>query len=502
MTGQRNIIHAMIRAGEEWAQVDWIQSIQRAINYIESNLFEEELDNDSVARQAFSSSANFQRMFGMVTGVTVSDYIRCRRLTLAGEEISYSEIKVIDAAQKYGYETPESFAKAFSRFHGITPSEARNGAGMLKRFEPILLRIEVRGGYNMNTKMIPNLPPLINSWFGENYHINGAARYVMGCLGEMKFSDYSLFAGLTGDIFTQFYPLGRYRDDSASDYYLGLRGLAGIFGKVGYEAEAFSEKELFENRELAQKIIRSIDRGIPVVWHHGSPKGVIVGYEGSGESLFYISSDKNEPERITLDGNFFDNSETDIHGFIVVGRKTREVSLREIYSGAVAFMPTLLSMKTESYVFGAGAFRAWADFIENGGYNAMSPDEFNGNYFAYEIYVVNLATNSGGCQAFLEKAQEICPEYSFLVEIRKLYRMTNYLWNGGHWVKDVHTPDERAEMVRLFGEATLESMGGGFGCKYETLCDKALRSPIVRQLRRFADCIDEVVRILNANLNK
>lgn len=67
--------------------LDWIQSIQRALNYIETHLFDEGLDNNNVAKQAYSSSANFQRTFSIVTGVTIADYIRFRRLTLAGEEL-------------------------------------------------------------------------------------------------------------------------------------------------------------------------------------------------------------------------------------------------------------------------------------------------------------------------------------------------------------------------------------------------------------------------------
>jgi len=130
----------------------------------------------------------------------------------------------------------------------------------------------------------------------------------------------------------------------------------------------------------------------------------------------------------------------------------------------------------------------------------MDPEYFSSEYFAYEIYVVNMATNSGGCQSFLEKAQELNPDFTFLEDVRKQYRITNYLWNGGYWIKDVHSPEEREEMKRLYGGETLESLGGAFGCKLETLQDKEKREPIVRQIRRCADCIDEVVRILNENI--
>lgn len=480
--------------------MDWTQSIQRALSYIESHLLEE-LDNEGVAKSTYSSEWNFQRIFSIITGVTVSDYIRCRRLTLAGEELARSGVRVIDAALKYGYDTPESFSKAFLRFHGVTPSEARSNADSLKRFEPIFLRIEVKGGFNVSTKIIPNIPPVINSWFGENYHFNGVARYIMGCLGEMKLSDYSLFAGLTGDIFAQFYPLGSFRDDSASDFHLGLHGLPEIFERVGYAAESFSERELQKNyARLMGKITGSVDRGIPVIWYHGCPKGVIVGYEGDGKTLLYLSGSKTEPERLVLDDEFFGGAQTDIHGFIVVGGKKSEVSLKEIYRDAILRLPKLLTTHTDEYVFGAQAFRAWAEDIESGRPGRMDPKEFDGNFFAHEVYIVNMATNSGGCQSFLEKAQEMNPDLTFLGEVRRQYRITNYLWNGGYWIKDVLTPEEREDMMRLYGDKTLESLGGAFGCKLETLRDKQRGPLIVKILRACADCMDKVVQLLNDNL--
>ena len=94
--------------------MDWMQIVQRALNYIEAHLFDDDLDNETVAEQAYSSNANFQRIFSIVTGVTIADYIRCRKLTLAGDELINPDVKVIDTALKYGYDTPESFTKAFT----------------------------------------------------------------------------------------------------------------------------------------------------------------------------------------------------------------------------------------------------------------------------------------------------------------------------------------------------------------------------------------------------
>lgn len=188
--------------------MDWVESIQRALAFIEAHLLEEGLNNGAVAKEAYSSNANFQRTFGIVTGVTVADYIRSRRLAQAGEELAASKAKVLDIALKYGYDTPESFTKAFVRFHGITPAGAKRNPEGLKKFAPISLQIEVKGGFERNAKMISNIPQIANSWAGENYYFNAMARHVMSCIGDMKLADYDLFAGITGDFFAQFYRLG------------------------------------------------------------------------------------------------------------------------------------------------------------------------------------------------------------------------------------------------------------------------------------------------------
>lgn len=72
----------------------------------------------------------------------------------------------------------------------------------------------------MNTKMIPHIPKVFFNRSGENYHFNSAVRYVMVCIGEMKMDDYSLIAGITGDILVPFYWLKSFHGDSVSDYYL------------------------------------------------------------------------------------------------------------------------------------------------------------------------------------------------------------------------------------------------------------------------------------------
>ena len=131
--------------------MNWIQGIQRAIDYVEANITED-IDFEEAARQAYSSSFHFQRVFGILCGLSLGDYIRMRRLSLAGEELSKGNAKIIDIALKYGYDTPESFSRAFTRFHGITPSEAKHG-GNARIFTPLSVKLTLTGGSKMDYRI-------------------------------------------------------------------------------------------------------------------------------------------------------------------------------------------------------------------------------------------------------------------------------------------------------------------------------------------------------------
>ena len=132
--------------------MEWITGIQNAINYIEEHITEE-LDYEQIAKESFSSSFHFQRVFSILCGYTLGEYIRNRRLSLAGAELANTREKVIDVAFKYGYETPESFTKAFQKFHGITPSQARGGGAMLKSFSRLSIKVSLEGGSIMNYRI-------------------------------------------------------------------------------------------------------------------------------------------------------------------------------------------------------------------------------------------------------------------------------------------------------------------------------------------------------------
>ncbi|WFA05704.1 AraC family transcriptional regulator [Bacillus sp. HSf4] len=130
-----------------------LNRLAESIDYIEEHL-DQELRHEDIAKIAYCSKFHFQRMFYMLTGVTLAEYIRNRRLTVAAQELAASDVKVIDAALKYGYNTPESFSKAFSRLHGMSPSQAREEGRTLRAFPRLSFQIQIKGAEDMNYKIV------------------------------------------------------------------------------------------------------------------------------------------------------------------------------------------------------------------------------------------------------------------------------------------------------------------------------------------------------------
>ena len=133
--------------------MNWIDGMSKAIRYIEDNLTED-IAVEDIAKQIGVSSFYFQRAFAILSGFTVGEYIRQRRLTLAGSEIVSTDERIIDIALKYGYDSPDSFTKAFTRFHGITPLSVRKGGGMIKSFAPLKIIFSMEGGFIMDYKIV------------------------------------------------------------------------------------------------------------------------------------------------------------------------------------------------------------------------------------------------------------------------------------------------------------------------------------------------------------
>lgn len=129
--------------------MEWTQVIREAIRYMEEHILED-ISAKDIAEAVHISDFYFQKGFHLMSGYTIGEYIRNRRLYLAGLELLTGEEKIMDLALKYGYDTPESFTKAYRRFHGITPVQTRQGHGEVRPFLPLRITVSVKGGSDMD----------------------------------------------------------------------------------------------------------------------------------------------------------------------------------------------------------------------------------------------------------------------------------------------------------------------------------------------------------------
>ena len=129
--------------------METIKNMQNAIDFMEDNLCEQ-ISINEIAAKAYMSPSTFRRFFLTLCGIPVGEYLRLRKLTLAGNEIVSTNEKIIDIAFKYGYETHESFSRAFLRFHNVTPQTARS-SGQVNVFSKISVESILGGNENMGT---------------------------------------------------------------------------------------------------------------------------------------------------------------------------------------------------------------------------------------------------------------------------------------------------------------------------------------------------------------
>lgn len=133
--------------------MEWLSRMTKALEYLEEHL-QDEINLNEVARIACSSPFHFQRMFHVLTDVTVGEYVRRRRLTLAAQELVTTKEKIIEIAFKYGYDSPESFTRAFHRLHGLSPSAAREPGTNLKMYPRMSFHITLKGDQDMDYKIV------------------------------------------------------------------------------------------------------------------------------------------------------------------------------------------------------------------------------------------------------------------------------------------------------------------------------------------------------------
>ena len=129
--------------------MEWTTSLRSAIAYMEEHL-NDNIAIEDVANHVHMSSFYLQKGFKLMTGYSLGEYIRNRRLYLAALDLVAGKEKVINIAYRYGYDTPESFSKAFSRFHGVSPMQVKGNTRNIQTFLPLKIKISIQGGNDMD----------------------------------------------------------------------------------------------------------------------------------------------------------------------------------------------------------------------------------------------------------------------------------------------------------------------------------------------------------------
>ncbi|MBD5135583.1 MAG: AraC family transcriptional regulator [Lachnospiraceae bacterium] len=177
--------------------MEWAKAVKEAVDFIEMHMMEDITMYD-VANHVSISPFYFNKGFNILCGYSIAEYIRNRRLALAGEELLTSNITVMELAMKYGYDSPDSFTKAFSRFHGYSPSTVRKNGTMVKAFAPLKLKISLEGGCLMDYRITKKESFTVLSvskefnydnckkeipLFWEEHYASGKGKYVCGMFG-------------------------------------------------------------------------------------------------------------------------------------------------------------------------------------------------------------------------------------------------------------------------------------------------------------------------------
>ena len=132
--------------------MEWVERLNQSMNYIEEHLTGE-IDYEQLGRIACCSTYHYQRMFTYMAGITLAEYIRRRKMSLAAVDLQGGDERIIDIAEKYGYRSPTAFNRAFQSFHGIAPSSVKDEGVSVKSFSPIVFKIAVKGAIEMNYRI-------------------------------------------------------------------------------------------------------------------------------------------------------------------------------------------------------------------------------------------------------------------------------------------------------------------------------------------------------------
>lgn len=462
--------------------MDWITEVQKAINYAEENLLDD-ITVEEIANYVYFSSDYFNKVFFILTGISMSEYLRNRKLSRAGQELIDKKEKVIDLAFKYGYESPDSFRKAFVRFHGITPKEAMHDSSKLKHYDPLTIKIDIKGGFQMSRKFIPNVQKLYENK-AENYMFPACMRSAMSALNENPELDFLFFAGITGDLFTQVWkePKWQYNDSYSTVCKESQLPIKAAFDACGYSYEYVYKEDIQRRKHVyIQKIVESIDQGLPVLTFGivGPPIcSIICGYEENGEVLIGWAQFTDEPvEDRPMDlipaENYFSvrNGLDQSEGLIFLKKKEQQPNLEASFRQTMKQIPIWASVPSEDNLyFGKEAFKKWEDSLLCDECFEQE-DLLESPMDTYGSCMVLAGTNLSQIHEFLKRVREYCPDLettidalneAYASQIKALNKIVEY--QGGYFLdadrKALANKEFRmklAELIKELGECYEET---------------------------------------------
>ncbi|MCE5259644.1 MAG: AraC family transcriptional regulator [Chloroflexi bacterium] len=457
-----------------------LNRLNTLISYVEANL-DDEIDNQMLSQIAACPLAVLQRFFVLMTNVTLTEYIRLRRLARAADEVRDTSAKIIDIAVKYNYDSSDAFCVAFKRRYGMTPTAAREIKAVLPAYDRIsftssIIRVKGDAMMNQTSKTLGNIHHLMDKYQGQNFVFNGCMAYLMECLGASKDYDYWFFSGVSGDCFTQVYgqDLTRWYQ-CLSHACFDERLIKRVFDACGYDYTFVSPQSFSANREkYVKKVMEHINRGLPVIvkgfnvlWSDRiwlvEEISCVVGYENGGETLLFLPEESITPTAFSFD--------IPLTLVFVEGKKLAP-ALPDIYRQAIANIPVHnVASPRDGVSFGVQAFLDWAENIENGTFDDVPTEDID-IWRHYGEYLCIIASNVC-CPHFLNRAKELCPDVKELAAIDAIIKKMD------------------ADIYTFMG------LEGGFGMEKHKLKDHELMRPVCAMIRKFASYYNDLLAIFS-----
>ena len=412
----------------------WLEDIQSAIDFIEENLLEN-IAAEDVAKHIHSSKDHFQMIFGVVTGFSVGEYMRNRRLSLAGQALAGGSTKVIDAALQYGYETPESFTKAFSRFHGATPSAVRSQKAQPRVFRRLTIQISIQGGFNMSVKLDVRAVGYLKNLDGdprppETFALPACMTSLMEAIGEdpgwvtikahgrdwQKRTLYDAILAATGMCFGLLWWHGGAPGETCpSSFDLTQvncshdETIRRAFQYAGYNCEVVERTD--DNFEqMKRRITASLDAGKPVLTFGPiEPReecSIFCGYDDEGETLFGWSHWQSRNPADTEPNGMFRTSDwhKSLWKVVLCGEKIQpKTDLCEIIRHGLAIAE---ADDIGGLYAGHTAYDAWVNYVCDPAYRKMKKNELQGKYWFHSVLTGNHAEARAYLGGFLHGAAD------------------------------------------------------------------------------------------------